>query len=78
MNPPRGDAESRRAVILDAALRVFGQYGHRRTCMDDIAREAGIARLRITCSADSTSVAPADSPNNTVRDAGTPRSSRLW
>jgi AcrR family transcriptional regulator len=44
MNPPRGDAESRRAVILDAALRVFGQYGYRRTSMDDIAREAGIAK----------------------------------
>ncbi len=44
MNPPRGDAESRRAVILDAALRVFGQYGYRRTSMDDIAREAGIGK----------------------------------
>jgi AcrR family transcriptional regulator len=44
VNPPRGDAESRRAVILDAALRVFGQYGYRRTSMDDVAREAGIAK----------------------------------
>src|SRR5262249_12051705 len=44
MNPPRGDAEGRRAVILDAALRVFGQYGYRRTSMDDIAREARIAK----------------------------------
>jgi AcrR family transcriptional regulator len=44
MNPPRGDAESRRAVILDAALEMFGQYGYRRTSMDDIAREAGIAK----------------------------------
>ncbi len=44
MNPPRGDAGSRRAVILDAALRVFGQYGYRRTSMDDIAREAGIGK----------------------------------
>jgi AcrR family transcriptional regulator len=44
MNPPRGDAASRRAVILDAALRVFGQYGYRRTSMDDIAREAGIGK----------------------------------
>jgi AcrR family transcriptional regulator len=44
MNPPRGDVESRRAVILDAALRVFGQYGYRRTSMDDIAREAGIGK----------------------------------
>jgi AcrR family transcriptional regulator len=44
MNPPHRDAGSRRAVILDAALRVFGQYGYRRTSMDDIAREAGIAK----------------------------------
>jgi AcrR family transcriptional regulator len=44
MNPPRGDAKNRRAVILDAALRVFGQYGYRRTSMEDIAREAGIAK----------------------------------
>lgn len=44
MNPPRGDADARRAAILDAALRVFGQYGYRRTSMDDIAREAGIGK----------------------------------
>jgi AcrR family transcriptional regulator len=31
MNPPRGDAGARRVAILDAALRVFGQYGYRRT-----------------------------------------------
>lgn len=44
MSPPRGDAAARRAEILDAALRVFGQYGYRRTSVDDIAREAGIAK----------------------------------
>jgi AcrR family transcriptional regulator len=44
MNPPRGDAEARHAVILGAALRVFGQYGFRRTSMDDIAREAEIGK----------------------------------
>jgi TetR/AcrR family transcriptional regulator, regulator of autoinduction and epiphytic fitness len=44
MNPSRGDTESRRAAILDAALRVFGQYGYRRTSMDDIAREAEIGK----------------------------------
>src|SRR5215471_4041913 len=44
MSPPRGDVESRRAAILDAALRVFGQYGYRRASMDDIAREAGIGK----------------------------------
>jgi AcrR family transcriptional regulator len=44
MTPPRGNAEARRAGILDAALRVFGQYGYRRTSMDDIAREAQIGK----------------------------------
>src|SRR5271167_2163817 len=44
MSPPRGDAEARRTAILDASLRVFGQYGYRRTSMDDIAREAGIGK----------------------------------
>jgi TetR/AcrR family transcriptional regulator, regulator of autoinduction and epiphytic fitness len=44
MSPSRGDAEARRTEILDAALRVFGQYGYRRTSVDDIAREAGIAK----------------------------------
>jgi AcrR family transcriptional regulator len=44
MNPARGDAAARRAEILDAALRAFGQYGYRRTSVDDIAREAGIAK----------------------------------
>jgi TetR/AcrR family transcriptional regulator, regulator of autoinduction and epiphytic fitness len=44
MNPPRRDGEARRAEILDASLRVFGQYGYRRTSMDDIAREADIAK----------------------------------
>jgi AcrR family transcriptional regulator len=44
MNPPRGDAEGRRTAILDAALRVFGQYGYRRTSMDDLASETGIAK----------------------------------
>jgi AcrR family transcriptional regulator len=41
---PRGDADARRTAILDGALRVFGQYGYRRTSMDDIAREAGIGK----------------------------------
>jgi len=44
MSPPRADADARRAVILDAAPRVFGQYGYRRASVDDIAREAGIAK----------------------------------
>lgn len=44
MSPPRGDAGARRAAILDAALSLFGRYGYRRTSIDDIAREAGIAK----------------------------------
>jgi AcrR family transcriptional regulator len=44
MNPPRGDAGARRAAILDAALRVFGQYGYRRASMDDIAAEAEVGK----------------------------------
>jgi AcrR family transcriptional regulator len=44
VTPPRGDAGARRAAILDAALRVFGQYGYRRASMDDIAAEVGIAK----------------------------------
>jgi AcrR family transcriptional regulator len=37
-------ADDKRAVILASALRLFGQYGFRRTSIDDIAREAGIAK----------------------------------
>jgi len=44
VSPARGDAESRRGAILDAAQRTFGQYGYRRTSMDDIAREAEIGK----------------------------------
>jgi AcrR family transcriptional regulator len=44
MSPPRGDVAARREAILDAALRIFGQYGYRRTSMDDIAREAEVAK----------------------------------
>ena len=50
MNPPRGNADARRAMILDAALRVFGQYGYRRTSMDDIARKAQITKGTICLS----------------------------
>jgi AcrR family transcriptional regulator len=44
MSPARGSSEVRRAEILDAALSLFGRYGYRRTSIDDIAREAGIAK----------------------------------
>jgi len=33
----------KRAAILEAALRLFGQYGYRRTSIDDIAREVEIS-----------------------------------
>ena len=43
---PRGRsaAQGKRAAILDAALRLFGQYGYKRTSIDDIAVEAEIAK----------------------------------
>jgi len=43
---PRGRsaAQGKRAAILDAALRLFGQYGYKRTSIDDIAAEADIAK----------------------------------
>lgn len=40
----RGAPEAKRTAILDAALRLFSQYGYRRTSIDDIAREAEIAK----------------------------------
>lgn len=36
--------ENRRAAILDAALRVFGEKGYHQTHVSDIIAEAGIAR----------------------------------
>lgn len=42
--PKRGAPETKRATILDAALKLFSQYGYRRTSIDDIAREADIAK----------------------------------
>ncbi len=43
---PRGRsaAGEKRAAILDAALRLFGRYGYKRTSIDDIASEAQIAK----------------------------------
>jgi AcrR family transcriptional regulator len=40
----RRTADDKRAVILGAAMKLFGLYGFRRTSIDDIAREAGIAK----------------------------------
>ncbi len=40
----KGAPGAKRAAILDAALRLFSQYGYRRTSIDDIARDAEIAK----------------------------------
>src|SRR5271166_2832900 len=40
----KGAPETKRAAILDAALKLFSQYGYRRTSIDDIAHEAEIAK----------------------------------
>jgi AcrR family transcriptional regulator len=37
-------ADGKREAILAAALELFGRYGYRRTSIDDIARQAGIAK----------------------------------
>ncbi len=37
-------AGDKREAILSAAVSLFGNYGYRRTSIDDIAREAGIAK----------------------------------
>jgi len=36
--------DGKREAILAAALELFGRYGYRRTSIDDIARQAGIAK----------------------------------
>jgi TetR/AcrR family transcriptional regulator, regulator of autoinduction and epiphytic fitness len=40
----RGAPVERRAAILEAAIQLFGQYGYRRTSIDDIARAADISK----------------------------------
>ncbi len=40
----RGAPKAKRAAILEAAQKLFSQYGYRRTSIDDIAREAEIAK----------------------------------
>lgn len=37
-------AEAKREAILAASITLFGRYGYRRTSMEEIAREAGIAK----------------------------------
>src|SRR6201988_808730 len=43
-SPKKGAPEAKRAAILDAAMKLFSQYGYRRTSIDDIARQAEIAK----------------------------------
>lgn len=41
---PPTEAGSRRALILDAAIRVFGRFGFRKASIDDLAEAARISR----------------------------------
>lgn len=41
------DAKGRIEQIAEAALRRFARYGYKRSSMDDIAREAGVARATL-------------------------------
>jgi AcrR family transcriptional regulator len=40
----RTKSDDKRATILDAAIGLFSRYGFKRTSIDDVAREAGIAK----------------------------------
>ncbi len=40
-------AEHQDEVLLDAALRTFGQYGCAKTTIQDIARAAGVSRATL-------------------------------
>ncbi len=44
---PLEDAKARVDQIADAALRLFARYGYKRSSMDDIAREAGLAKATL-------------------------------
>jgi AcrR family transcriptional regulator len=44
---PADDASNRIDQIADAALRLFARYGYRRSSMDDIAKEAGLAKATL-------------------------------
>lgn len=41
------DTSARADQIADAALRLFARYGYKRSSMDDIAREAGLAKATL-------------------------------
>ncbi len=44
---PAEDANARTDQIADAALRLFARYGYKRSSMDDIAKEAGLAKATL-------------------------------
>lgn len=44
---PSDDANQRIDQIADAALRLFARYGYKRSSMDDIAKEAGLAKATL-------------------------------
>lgn len=46
-SPPADEANARVDQIADAALRLFARYGYKRSSMDDIAREAGLAKATL-------------------------------
>lgn len=43
-NPAEGAGNDKRSRILDAAQNLFLRYGVKRTALDDVVREAGIAK----------------------------------
>jgi AcrR family transcriptional regulator len=43
-NPRESTGGDKRAVILDAAQSLFLRYGVKRTALDDVARDAGVAK----------------------------------
>lgn len=44
---PVDDARARVDQIAEAALRLFARYGYKRSSMDDIAKEAGLAKATL-------------------------------
>ena len=46
-SPPADEANARVDQIADAALRLFARYGYKRSSMDDIAKEAGLAKATL-------------------------------
>ena len=44
---PVDEANARVDQIADSALRLFARYGYKRSSMDDIAREAGLAKATL-------------------------------